>query len=474
MKLLKAHTILYFIQKHAAIFILGISFLILLVYTFTSNAILDEGDGISHYQMAKFSWEHPSLLLNHWGKPLYTLFASPFCQFGFKGLQIFNILLACSSAYVAYLISKKLELNAPHFSILFCLFAPVYFHVTLSGLTEILFSFLLIATIYLLFLQKWALAAIISSFLFFSRPEATFIVPILIFYFLIHKKHAYIPLFAFGFVLFSCIGGFVFKDVLWVFHKYPYVGGKDMYGNGDFFKFFKDYRGIWGNPLTLLIIIGLIYKCFTFSKNNRYVKEEFILIIGSALACLFVHSFLWWKGLQGSLGLTRVMACVIPCFAIIANYSLQVFYSFFKKNWLVYFHLFIALVVLYIPFKYYPLPLQKNKSQQLIDQVVDYCFKNKLLDKKVVYMYPYFGYKANLDPFDEHKTTIMWGLDQTQMDYHLAIGTIVVWDNIMSPNEGFLPFTSLSENKNFELLKKFETVKENEQKMEVYIFKKIN
>src|SRR5689334_6797728 len=51
-------------------------------------------DTYMHYLFAKYAFKHPEHLLHQWAKPVFTLIAAPFCQFGLTGLIVFNILLA--------------------------------------------------------------------------------------------------------------------------------------------------------------------------------------------------------------------------------------------------------------------------------------------------------------------------------------------------------------------------------------------
>lgn len=112
------------------------------------DIILSPGDGINHFQIAKYSWNYPGLFFDHWGKPLFTLLSSPFAQFGFKGMIFFNICLFVVSSIFLVKISKKLTLKNEWLAIALCFAAPVYFRIVLSGLTEILFSTIVIVTLY--------------------------------------------------------------------------------------------------------------------------------------------------------------------------------------------------------------------------------------------------------------------------------------------------------------------------------------
>ena len=51
------------------------------ILAFSSDGSWGGADATVHYRMARYSWVHPELLLDMWGKPMLTIFSSPFAQF---------------------------------------------------------------------------------------------------------------------------------------------------------------------------------------------------------------------------------------------------------------------------------------------------------------------------------------------------------------------------------------------------------
>ena len=45
----------------------------------------DAGDGVNHYQHARYAWQHAEVALSQWGKPVFSLLASPFSMLGLTG-----------------------------------------------------------------------------------------------------------------------------------------------------------------------------------------------------------------------------------------------------------------------------------------------------------------------------------------------------------------------------------------------------
>lgn len=71
----------------------------------------DYGDGIQHYLMSRYSWKHPELLSGLVGQTVTHLIKRSIC------------------------------------TVLYC-FSPIYFSVLNSGLTEVLFSFIMILVLF--------------------------------------------------------------------------------------------------------------------------------------------------------------------------------------------------------------------------------------------------------------------------------------------------------------------------------------
>ncbi len=98
-------------ENHIVILLLvglGILFTIWSVKSTGSHAGADD---LNHTQIAKYAWKYPHLLLDHWGKPFYTLIASPFAQFGNMGTKMMNVLFALLSAWFAYASSKAIAIS---------------------------------------------------------------------------------------------------------------------------------------------------------------------------------------------------------------------------------------------------------------------------------------------------------------------------------------------------------------------------
>ena len=161
-----------------------------LVFVFSTlfycwNAVASAGfnggfDSIAHYLAARYSWKHPHLLLDQWAKPMFTLVASPFAQWGFKGVVFLNIGLILWGASLSWLIARRLRLINAWMVPFFVLFAPVVMGNGVSGLTEMMCSMFLIGYLYLVLGHHFSVATLIVSFMPFARSEGFVILVVLL------------------------------------------------------------------------------------------------------------------------------------------------------------------------------------------------------------------------------------------------------------------------------------------------------
>lgn len=297
-------------------------FIICIVISFTLQGTVDSGDSIMHFLYAKYSFNHPSFFFHHWAKPIYVLFASPFAQFGIIGIKIFNSLFSSLTLLFTYLTAKKIANKQSFLTVVLLCFAPLNFVITFSGLTEPLFAFFLIFSTYLLISEKEISSSVIISFLPFVRSEGLILLGVFALYFFVKKKYKILPFLLTGHILYSIAGYFYYHDFLWVFTKIPYAKLSSTYGSGPLFHFVGQLTYVIGIPFYILLVAGIIFIIISFFNKqyrevtNKYT-EKLVLIYGGFLAFFVAHSLFWYFGIFNSMGLKRVLICVLPFIALI-------------------------------------------------------------------------------------------------------------------------------------------------------------
>ncbi len=470
-----------FTQNKIAYVLLFLIFILLSVFAILSESFYEGADNITHYNIAHFAFQDPGLFLHHWGKPFFTLFASSFAQFGIKGVFFFNILAGLATAYFAFRIAKLLGYSNPVMAILFVSFTPLYFMMHLTSLTEVFFSFVLVASVFLALKNKYVFSAILLSFLPFVRNEGFVIFPLFFLFFIACRRYKAVPFLLSGLLIYSIAGYFYYHDFLWLFHQNPYAGAGAIYGSGSLFHFVTESLYIFRKPLLVFFISGVLLLLFqTVSKQRKELKRTLIaewLLIFLPFCVYFVfHSLLWWRGIS-SLGLTRVLAGVSPLLALIALKGFNFFDFILKKKiWIrVPFHLLVIAAVIYMPRLQYTFPIKMQPAEVCMNEASQWLSKSEFKTKKIYYFEPFFQLYLHLDPYDTLKSQWMFlgagcSLNDIQQD------GVLLYDTHFGPNEGRLPLDTLMNSKQFKLLRVFRPYQQVEimgHNFEVYVFLKV-
>ncbi len=461
--------------------ILFCSFIFVLWIVLSVDVTFDAGDGIQHYLIARYSWLHPHLFLDLWGKPFFTLISSPFAQFGLKGMSCFQAICALFTALLIYRIANKLNLKNAWILPVLVFFSPIYFAVINSGLTEIFFGFLFIFSIWLILEKRFVFGAIVVSYLPFIRPEAYVILPLFVLVLLIRKRFYAVPFVFLATIIYSIVGYFYYKDLFWLItnnYKFRGEGYEGMKGSA--FHFITHYQEIWGTLYSLLLLIGiccLLFFLFKF-KQHRITKEffleEVVLIFGGFLGCLVLHSFLYsFPGITNNLGMLRYMAVLIPCSALLALRGLNLFSFSLSSKFLFVELIGLCIVVTFVvqtPFSQSYYPFKFTGEQTVLNEAAKFFSDPSVKSKKVFYQHPHFAIAADLDPFEEEKAMLMWSLGREHLN-QLDDSTFIVWDSHFSSYEGMTPIELLFSDTNITPIKHFQYY-QKERSFETWIFMK--
>ena len=375
-------------QNKVFVFILFFFSLVLLALAFTTIDGYGGADSFQHYMISRYSWKHPHLLLDHWGKPVFTLLSSPFSQVGYKGALLFNVVITLLSALFVYRIAAKLNKENAALSALFFLAMPMVLLVAVSALTEPLFGFVLVFSVWLFTEKKYLFSILLLSFLPLVRSEGFVVFPVFAFALLLNKNWKYIPLFALGGLLYSLVGYVAFDDFLWLINRSPYKMESGLYGSGPWYHFVMQYEIIFGIPVAILLMIGFwlyIPKSITWLKDENNILR--ILIAGSFAAYFIAHSYVWWKGTGGSLGLERVIAGVCPLAAIIAFdgycFIAERTKKYFSPNWIL---LLLVVAMIKNTSGKVLLDLKQDEKSDLMKQTAEWIkSKPELINQRLFY-----------------------------------------------------------------------------------------
>jgi hypothetical protein len=439
---------LLLVQKYSSLLICCLW----LIFCLIENQVpTDIGDGIQHYFIAEASWSNPMLFLDHWGKPLFTLLASPFAQFGFIGMGIFQVIVFFSTIVLAWKCSRKLEVK-PILELIFpfiLLLTYDYTSTILGGLTEPLFNLFLMLAAYLLLQKKWVWFGIVVSFLPFLRSEGQFVVLLGIIILASFKAYKQLPWFGLGFLLYAVVGEIVLDDFFWYFSQSPYEISNGIYGNGSWFHYlisYKNYLGNFGLFVFLLALFGII---FIRIKYKQFLELNWSFIgFGSIvyMTILLVHSYLWATGQGGSAGLTRIATQGMPLFVLlnlyIISHSFKVRISSLVQSALSFVILF-GLGVKLISSKYFP--TRSNENEHCILQTAEFVKKNMSHSANIYYFHPLFAFQMGGNPYKKDSRFKVYYCEDLKQDIALRFkdGDIIVRDSWFGPQESSFPILDI-------------------------------
>ena len=311
------------LEKKLPFYLLSLFLLVFVILALRSEGSVGGADDLTHFRFSRYAFRFPEFFLDPWAKPVFTIVMAPFAQLGMMGVRVLNIVLGLATAFLTYQTARKLGYKFPVLAIFLLVFAPLYAVLMISGMTEILFSFILISGI-ILFLNKrviWSAVAI--SLLPFVRTEGFVILPLFLLAYAICRQWRAIPFLLSGFLFFSLIGSIYYDDFFWVINTMPYSGdAREIYGTGELLYYVKKFWPIFGLPFFVLIVGGLFIlpaHIFRAGKGKRQgIMNEILVGYMPFLVYFAAHSYVWWKGSGNSVGEIRVMAAVFPSAVLLA------------------------------------------------------------------------------------------------------------------------------------------------------------
>ena len=429
-----------FIRRHLPAFIILLITGALLLYFSYKNEYSEGGpDNVWHYYFSRYAVSYPEFFLHHWGKPFFILLSTSFAQFGFYGLQIFNIVVGLTAAIVTYKFCEKLNLKFNWLSIILLLFTPLYFAMVQSGMTEPLMSLVLIASMYLLYEQKFLAGAILMSFSLYTRTEGSFLTLYVLFYLLFIGKWKYIPFLGVGFIVYSLAGKFSGHDFLWFFTENPYKV-VSPYGHGQWMDMLKRYNTIWGSPqliVLLISILALLFYCLSSftTFNRKQLTPEFkilFLIFIPAVLFLAFHVVAWKIGMFASLGLERVLVSVSPFWVIICCYGInKLLIEKLSKKYSLPLVLIFLFFVVRSTFEIYKYTLKASYDAKVKLVAAKWFKENYSQDCIIYYAHPGIVFNTDRNPFDKEKNIEQFDLNVEKLEVK-SLPTYIFWDSQFS------------------------------------------
>ncbi len=426
-----------------------------------SPGLEDTADSVQHYMIARYAWFHPRLFLDQWGKPLFTLLASPFTVLGYPGMTLFNALLGVLATILAMRPLRRAGTWTLMLFPVLVLLAPYYAHLIMNGMTEVLFGVMALMCVILLAADRPTAAAITASLTPLCRPEYVVFVPMIAAWLLMRRRWRSLPWLVLGVGVYTVFGWLATGDLLCWIHGDPYGNGNSAYGKSDPIRFIMSVPSVFGWALVVLFIMALIFWPFVYKRDDRERAMHELLLVTAALPVLLivaVHAYLAASGTHGSAGLVRVVGTVVPLAALFTLFTLGRVAAWNKgvTKWSPVFVMAIILCALLDLFAFGPLVQPASSDQQALQAACDIAKQHSRPGDRVFSSHPYTAFRLGLDGFDPKEYRMLWGFNGMLENSPSKTRDIIVWESQMGPIESSVPLERLLDDTAFTVLGLYE------------------
>ncbi len=436
-------------------FILSALSVVVLVWFFAYSEVpIDSGDGLAHYFIAQNVWQNPMELLNHWGKPLFTLLASPFAYFGFNTYVGFNILVYFATLVVGYLMMGKMRVSQS-LRLIFpfgLLTSMDYASNILGGMTEVFFGLLVLISGLLMLHKKWMSFAVVVSLLPFSRSEGQLLIPLAAMVLIYVGNWRALPFLLLGFVLYALVGWLALDDFWWYLTQNPYTGAETIYGNGTWMHYLDFWYVHLGVVGLILLLLG-VPAFLLFAMKQKFSKEKNLVVLYFSAAyfgILLVHMYLWAHGKSGALGLTRLAihgwpGLLLVCIVILDEAARKKY----LKNSLAALSVLSSIVIIHdYPFvEDQAFPRLAKPDERAILQASDFirAYVESDTNCKVYYYHPLAAYALGAKLKNKQGNFIQQNFsDFDKIFGQMEAGDLVLWDSHFGNRDMNFPEDSIS------------------------------
>jgi hypothetical protein len=279
-------------------------------YTLRSSGTYQDDD-IGHYLIARWSWRHPELLLDVWGRPTFTLLYAPIAPLGLAAARIESAVLAGLVCIGSAVLAKAYGLRWYWLAVLLTGLQPEFVRQGFATLTELSFALCLCIALIAHKRRHWALMGLAAGWLPLARYES---IPIMALFVLVLARQR-----RFGLCL-------VALAPLLLWNSYWAVAADDWRRllfpfNGILFEPARsatDYGSgpLWYYPSRLPVAFGTI--CFVLAVHG-FFRLRFGMLQLCTIIVVGVLSISYWKlPATGIAGYIRHLAVLAPVVGVLA------------------------------------------------------------------------------------------------------------------------------------------------------------
>jgi hypothetical protein len=283
-----------------------------------------EQDTDYHFLEARTAWSNPWLLVDVWGRPLYTtIYALP-ALLGFTGARFFAVGIGLATAWQTWRLAGDLRLERAWLVIPLLLGQPVFFELFPDLLTEPLFALVFVVAVRWHLRGRTRLGMLGASLLPLARPEGVFLCLIWGVWVVAKSIRSPLPgpvqrnlirsvpstlILAAGVFSWWIVATCITRDPLFILHNWPATWHQDVYGRGTLFSYSQRALEFTGGLLAVPFVLGLWCKMRA---------PAWIPLTTSFLLFFLLHTVFRAYGLFGEAGYPRYMVSVAPATAVLS------------------------------------------------------------------------------------------------------------------------------------------------------------
>jgi hypothetical protein len=459
-------------------------------------------DDIAHYLIARFSWKHPELFFNTWGRPVYTILYAPAALLGFGAVKAWSALLAGLTCLGGAYLARLYRVRWYWLAAIFIAFQPEFLRQSFSSLTELSFALVLCIALIAYKKQSWTVMALAVGFLPLARYESLLIVLMFAVILLQHRKPYLIMLMAAPLLVQNAFWAIKGQNITLLLFPFDQLLGLRAstsnldYGTGDVLYYLRLLPVAYGG-------ITFVFFCYGAIRQKLGILQLSVVFALGTLAVTY-----WLLPAAGVAGYIRHLAVVAPAVGVLAAIGLEGLFdhSVSRGQQILAFSLG-ALLAVWLWIRQIPSgcvaaltvmastvvkprhdmlvklvkigfviglavstlslvqPFSSTLERQITARAADWFSGSKYTDRLVLASHTYFKYSADLDEFDPNVF-----LQITPQNIERApLGSIIVWDSHYSHRLAWnTPLEMLQNQSRFRLLQSWD-----ENNFQLYIYEKI-
>jgi len=280
-------------------------------------------DEIGHLLISRDAWHEPALILNVWGRMLFTLLYMIPARIGWGAARLFSLLISTGTVIATAILGRKLGLR--YFWLLPALlwFQPLFGTLAFNAITEIPFSALFVAAGLLFVSRRYSAAAFCVGLLPLIRYEGAAFIGIVFLLCMVNRKwkpliYAVLPLLIQnGLTMFGLktlpLDMFFHPTQQWLSGHAAQVGtAVTSFGFSYRFRMLPEIAGL---PVMLLVVFGL---------PHLLKRKEHVLVFGCYLLYFCIHVVITGLSLYGEQTAdVRYLLPLAPGLAMVAAVGLE-------------------------------------------------------------------------------------------------------------------------------------------------------